>query len=337
MKSPPPDQDLTPVERAARRTLGLLALLFLGVLSAYVASGCHFVAPGESALVLRFGRVLPSTHGPGLLLAFPPPVDRVLRFPTGGPRELALDAWRARDLARTTPEDSNYGPLRHELHPARDGYTLTADANILQGAFTLRYQITDPARLHRAGAEGAPPLLEKLFQHAATRVLARSPVDTIIPAGLDLFRDQVLTELSANLAALDLGVLVVGLEIRELLPPRPVLPAFNDVNSAKVEGRTFVEEARAHRARIDQAARGEAATLRARAGAEAEAAIIRARGEAEAFLAQLGAAAVSPLDFRSRLLAETREQVLPKLRHGTVFPEGGAPLLLLRPDGPEGR
>lgn len=320
-------------ELAVRRTLGLLAILFGGVLIRYLVSGCHFVAPGESALVLRFGQVLPGLRGPGLLLAFPPPIDQVRRFPTGGPRELALDAWRGRDLPRTTAEDSNYGPLRHELHPARDGYTLTGDANLLQGAFTLRYQITDPARLLRAGSE-PHALLEKLFHHAATRVLAATPVDAVIPSGLDTFRDRTLAELSHSVASLDLGVTLIGLEIRELLPPRPVLPAFNDVNSAKVEGRTYVEEARAHRARTAQAAQAEAAGLRVRAAAEAEATVTRARGAAEAFLAQLAAAAAAPDDFRSRLLAETREQVLPRLRQTALHPGSAPPALLLRPDTP---
>lgn len=328
---PVPDPRPARTELAVRRTLGLLVLLFVVVLLQYLVSGFHFIKPGESAVVLRFGRVLPGVQGSGLLVAFPPPIDEVRRFLTGGPRELALDAWRGRDLPRSTPEDSNYGPLRHELHPARDGYTLTGDANLLQGTFTIRYQITDPARLLRAGSD-PDALLAKLFYHAATRVLATTPVDKVFPGGLDTFRDQTLDHLSRNVTALDLGLALAGLEIRELLPPRPVLPAFNDVNSAKVEGRTYVEEARAYFARTAQAARAEAAGLRARADAEAEAAVTRARGAADAFLAQRTAAAESPDDFRSRLLAETRELVLPRLRQTAVYPAAAPPALLLRPD-----
>ncbi len=324
------------VEVAVRRTLGLLIVLFVGVLVSYLASGCHFIKPGESALVLRFGRILPKTHGPGLLLAFPAPIDQVVRLPTGGPRELVLDGWRARDLPRSTVNETESGPLRHQLHPARDGYTLTADSNILQGAFTVRYQITDPARHYRIAPDPAA-VLTRLFHHAATRVLARTPVDAVIPAGLDSFRDQTLAELSKTVAALDLGLVVVGFEIRELLPPHPVLPAFQDVNSAKVEGRTYVEEARAHRARTEQLARGEAATLRARAAAEAAATLTRAQGAADGFVSILSAVKDSPLDFRSRRLAEMREEVLPKLRHTTLHPDSPAPAILIRPIAPESR
>lgn len=331
MNAPATTPSLPRLELAVRRTLALLGLLFLGVLVNYLASGCHFVKPGESAFVLRFGRIVPTVHGPGLLIAFPPPIDQVVRLPTGGPRELALDGWRARAVERDTVNETHYGPLRHELHPARDGYTLTGDGNILQGAFTLRYQIVDPVR-YQHGAADVETTLERLFYRAAARVLAGAAVDEVIPAGLDGFRDRTLAVLAPTVGALDLGLVVTGLEIRELLPPHPVLPAFQDVNSAKVEARTYVEEARAHRARTAQAARGEAHTLRARAEADAGAVVMRARGAAEAFASVFGAASESPVDFRARRLAETREEVLPKFRHITLHGEDVAPVLWLRPD-----
>jgi len=331
MNAPLADPSLSRLEAAVRRTLLLLGLLFFGVLVHYLVSGCYFIKPGESAFVLRFGRLVPTIYGPGLLIAFPSPVDEVVRAHTGGPRELALEAWRARAVDRDTINDTQYGPLRHELHPARDGYTLTGDANILQGAFTLRYQIVDPVRHHRAAAE-VEATLARLFHRAATRVLAGLAVDSVIPSGLDAFRDQTLAQLGPAVAALEIGVIVTSLEIRELLPPHPVLPAFQDVNSAKVEARTYVEEARAHLVRTAQAARGEAHTLRARAEADAQAAVVRARGLADAFGSVRVAAGESPLDFRARLLAETREEVLPKLRHITLYPGDSEPVLWLRPD-----
>lgn len=323
-------------ERAARRTLGLLALIFAGVLISYLASGVHFVKPGESALLFRFGRLEPRAHGPGLLVAFPEPIDRVVRMATGGPRELKLEAWQARELPRTTHNESEFGPLRHRLDPARDGYTLTGDANIVQSTFSLRYQIVDPVRYHSAAAE-PERLLASLFYQTASRVLARSAIDEVLPSGLASYRDRVLAELEAQLAAHDIGVSLGGLEIRELLPPKPVLPAFQDVNSAKVEGRTYVEEAGAARARTRQMAEAESKGIRTRAVAEAAAVLTRAQGEAEGFLTLLAASREAPDELRARLLTETREEVLPKFRHATVLPGEGARNFLLRPQSADGK
>ncbi len=322
--------------RAARRTLGLLALIFAGVVVSYLTSGVHFIKPGESALLFRFGRLEPRAHGPGLLIAFPSPIDRVLRLSTGGPRELALEAWRARELPRTTHNESEFGPLRHHLDPARDGYTLTGDSNIVQSTFSLRYQIVDPVRYHSVAGD-PDALLAALFYRVAARELARAAIDEVLPSGLAPYRDRTLAELERELATFDLGVALGGLEIRELLPPKPVLPAFQDVNSAKVEGRTYVEEARSYRARARQMAEAEANGVRTRAIAEAAAVLTRARGESESFLTLLAASREAPRELRERLLTETREEVLPKFLHGTVLPGDAARNLLLRPSSLDSR
>ena len=323
-------------ELAVRRSLRLLALIFVGVLLTYLSSGINFVKPGESALVLRFGHLLPQAHGPGLLIAFPAPIDRVVRFATGGPRELKLEAWQARELPRSTDNETQFGSMRHILHPARDGYTLTGDANILQSAFSLRYQIIDPVRYFSVAAD-PEALLSAIFYQTAARTLARAAIDEIIPSGLAAYRDRTLVELEQQLVTLDLGITIGGLEIRELLPPKPVLPAFQDVNSAKVEGQTYVEEARTYRARMRQMAEAEATGIRSRATAQAAAVLTRAQGESDAFLSILAASQEAPRELRERLLTETREDVLPKLKHATLLPGEGKRQILLSPQSAEAR
>ncbi len=327
---------LASTELAARRSLTLLAVVFACVLVGYLGSGVHFVKPGESALVLRFGRLQPQVHGPGLLIAFPEPIDSVVRLATGAPRELKLDGWLAREVARSTHNETDYGPLRHFLDPAKDGYTLTGDANIVQGAFSLRYQIVDPVRFFSVSAD-PDATLAALFYQSAARTLADAGIDDVIPAGLATYRDRTLEELRLRLAALDLGIALGGLEIRELLPPKPVLPAFQDVNSAKVERQTFVEEARAYLARSKEMAGSEANAVRTRALAEAAAALTRAEGERDAFLSILAAYRESPVNFRSRLLAEAREEVLPKFNQAAFAPAASAPQILLRPQTADAR
>jgi membrane protease subunit HflK len=327
---------LAATELAARRSLTLLTVVFAFVVLGYLGSGIHFVKPGESALLLRFGRLQPEVHGPGLLIAFPAPIDRVIRFVTGAPRELTLDAWLARDIARSTQNETDFGPLRHVLDPARDGYTLTGDANIVQGSFSLRYQIVDPVRFFSVSNE-PEAALAALFHQSAARTLARVAIDDVIPSGLASFRDLTLENLHERLARLDLGIALGGLEIRELLPPKPVLPAFQDVNSAKVEGQTYVEEARAYQARSREMAASEAATLRTRATAEAAALLTRAEGERTAFLTLLAAYQEAPPDFRARLLAEMREEVLPRLHQTALAPAVSGAQLLLRPQTADAR
>ncbi len=327
---------VSPLERAIQASLGLLAVAFLAVLLNYLFTGVRSVAPGETALVFRFGALQLPPEGPGLVVGFPAPIDVMDRVLTGGPQDLVMEAWVSRELPPTTQNETNFGTLRHSLHPVDDGYTLTGDANLLQGSFVLRYQVVDAVRFRLVARE--PELIvRRSFYQAATRTLAVLGIDEVIPGGLELFRVRCLEVLQGILGELDLGVVVVGLEVKELLPPRPILPAFQDVNSARVEGQTMVDQARAYRVRMMQLAESEAGGLRRQAGAEAAARVTLARGGAERFLALQAAAAGGRADFRSRLLAETWEATLPKFHSVALLPEEGENQLWLRPATVGGR
>src|SRR5271156_1461282 len=90
---------------------GMLALVLI-----YLGSGITVVGPEDTGLVLRFGKLLPVIHQPGLLFALPAPIDEVIRVPSKRVQEVALDAW--------SPELLDPGYLQ-TLHPVRNPYTLT--------------------------------------------------------------------------------------------------------------------------------------------------------------------------------------------------------------------
>lgn len=67
--------------------------VFVILLLLYAVSGIRTIQPQEEALLLRFGRLQPQVHGPGLLFGFPEPFDKVLRFETGKDLALPMDRW----------------------------------------------------------------------------------------------------------------------------------------------------------------------------------------------------------------------------------------------------
>ena len=91
----------------------------------YLLSGITIVRPDEAAVVLRWGRLVGATpalqeHGPGLLFAFPRPVDRIIRVQVKHVWEVPV-----RSLA------SIYEVLSESLDPLTQGYALTGDQNIV--------------------------------------------------------------------------------------------------------------------------------------------------------------------------------------------------------------
>src|SRR6185436_15471344 len=98
-------------------------------------------------VILRFGKPIGDGAGrllrPGLHWSFPYPIDEVVKIPIGQIQTVTSTVgWYA-----TTPEAELAGtepPAGPSLNPAVDGYTLTADGNIIHVRVTLGYRIKDP-------------------------------------------------------------------------------------------------------------------------------------------------------------------------------------------------
>jgi membrane protease subunit HflK len=274
----------------------------------YLCSGITVVRPNERGLVLRFGRALPKSAPPGLLLAFPPPIDEVVMLPAKSVQEIVLDAW--------TPNDDSW---RDSLHPARDPYAITGDVNIIRARFSVRFQVADPIA-YEFGTSERENLRNAICYQSACRVLAGMSVDDVLTTRRDFIGQESMRLAQEELDRLGLGIQLLAFETREINPPGPVLPAFQDVVSAKVEAKTLVEPAHSRHAAVIPEANAEAYRVQENAESYAQGLIAKAQGEVSAFLALLKEYRANPETVHTRLYAEMIEEVLPKLRVSNVVP-----------------
>lgn len=355
-------------------SIQLLRWLLIGLIGLYLTSGFTRVGPQEDAVVYRLGKLEPTLHTPGFLFALPAPFDRVVRIPTRTQHELLLTAWRSEDPASSSPAVAMSAPAataaprgqpyfapggldaisstsmavlamggaspgsplsgRGGLHPVRDGYTLTADVNLVQGGLSIRYRIVDPFAWVKAGtSQTINALIEGSCYHAATSALAVTKIDDALGARLSSLREEVRTAAQARIDALALGVELVAVEVQQWVPPAAVLGAFNEVTSAQVEARTAVEQARTYRAQLLPKAESDAYRLRQQAEADRTQWVARAQGETSAFLALLAEHQAAPALVEPRLRAEALEEVLPRLKFKTILPAETGPLHLLLREG----
>jgi len=327
MTKPNPEQDIgfgaAAVLQAMKSSVKLLrwGLLLLALI--YLASGVTVVGPNETAFVLRFGKLQPGLHGSGLLLALPQPIDEVGKVPTRRVQEIQLDAWESSSAAE--------GDTSATLHPVRDGYTLTGDANIIRARFSARYQVADPVA-YMLTMKDPPALLEAVLYQAATGVIAQMKVDDVLASGLEALRAQAMRGAQAQLDQLGLGVQLLAFEVRAITPAQQVLPAFEDVVSAQVESRTLIEQANSYRASELPGAAAAAYRLKQEADAYAQDLVAKATGEAEAFEAIDQQYRVAPQLMRTRLYADAMGAILQHLQSTTILqPSAGSLKLLLQP------
>jgi membrane protease subunit HflK len=293
---------------ALRSSIRILRWGMLVLVLIYLCSGITVVRPNERGLVLRFGRALPKSAPPGLLLAFPPPIDEVVMLPAKSVQEIVLDAW--------TPNDDSW---RDSLHPARDPYTITGDVNIIRARFSVRFQVADPIA-YEFGTSERENLRNAICYQSACRVLAGMSVDDVLTTRRDFIGQESMRLAQEELDRLGLGIQLLAFETREINPPGPVLPAFQDVVSAKVEAKTLVEPAHSRHAAVIPEANAEAYRVQENAESYAQGLIAKAQGEVSAFLALLKEYRANPETVHTRLYAEMIEKVLPKLRVSNVVP-----------------
>lgn len=298
---------------ALRSSIRVLRWGMAALVLVYLGSGITMVGPNQEGLVLRFGRLLPEVHPPGLLFALPSPIDEVLLVDAKTVQERTLDAW-----ALAGGENRGFSTA---LHPVNDPYTLTGDANIIRAKFSVRYQVANPGE-YVFGARDRDATLDAILYQCACRVIAGKSVDAALTTERDAISRETLRLAQAESDRLGLGVQLLAVETREIAPPAQVAASFQDVVSAKVEAKTLVEPANSYRADALPSAEAAAYRIKSEADAYAQQLVAEAQGRAFSFLALLKEYQASPKVVRARIYNEMIQTTLSRAHLTTVMPSG---------------
>lgn len=270
----------------------------------YAASGITVVKPDEVAVILRWGRLVGDTpalqqHGPGLLFAFPRPVDQVVRVQTKHVWELPVST-----LANV--QDGRGGST---LDPVTQGYSLTGDQNIVHVDMVARYHVRDPAEWAFYGPK-ADDVLRVEVTAAMVRSLGEMEVDRVLADGRKTLIDTATRRAQAGLDAAHSGLELSSLELTRLGPPVALAKDFDAVQSAFIGAETKKKQAQASAQSILPKAQADAdaALQSARAAVAADRA--RAQGDAAAFRALDQEYRANPVVVGERLYRDAVERAI---------------------------
>ncbi len=286
-----------------RAALGIIPVVTIAIL----ASGLVSVAPGESAVVRRFGRLLANPYGPGLHLGLPLGLDRVERVETERVRRVEIG------LAETPGPGDDPGA----------GEYLTGDLNLIHARAVVQYRVADPARFVLA-ADDREGTLRRLAESCLARSLARRGIDGALRDGRAAIAADVQSMLGESARRYGLGLAVLGVSLTDAQPPAEVQPDFAAAQSARSDLDRKRNEANARAESVRIAARAKARTTEEAARAAADRAVALAKGRAARFVALLAEAE------RSRRLT-VRRLYLDGLRDGLARVRRK---VLLTPDEP---
>jgi membrane protease subunit HflK len=207
---------------------GLVAFVLLWVLFTSV----HRIDFRERGVVTVFGRYW-STLEPGIGFSWPAPIGHVEKVDVGVTREF------------TIPEGGG------------ENLILTGDQNVIDLAYTVRWNINDP-QLFLFQLADAEETIKEVAESAVRAVVSRTSLNDAIGAGRNAVQQRVQQTMQEVLNDYRAGVTIRGVAINQSAPPDAVNPAFLEVSAAQQQAQSVVNDARAYAVQVTANAQGEA-------------------------------------------------------------------------------
>jgi len=256
---------------------GIIGLVVLWVLF----TSFHVIAPEERGVITRFGRYA-GTLEPGVGLTLPSPIDRV--------QKIDVNNIRTVDLGSPTTED----------------LMLTGDQNIIDIAYSVRWNIRDPEQYL---FEIARPdeTIRQVAESAMRAVMSGVTLDDAIGDRRSEIENEVAQTMQRILDSYNAGVMIQGVAIKKADPPQAVNDAFKDVSAAQQDAQRYINAANAYAQQLRQ----------------------KAQGEATAFDRIYEQYRLAPEVTRRRMYYETMEEILSKVDKTIIEAPGVTPYLPL--------
>ncbi|QPQ54996.1 FtsH protease activity modulator HflK [Allosphingosinicella flava] len=248
-----------------------------------IFTSMHRIGPQERGVITRFGSYA-GTMGPGIGLSLPAPIDRV--------QKVDVEEIRTVDIGSTDPN--------------RENLILTGDQNIIDLAYSVRWNIRDP-QLYLFQLADPDETIREVAESAMRAVVAGVSLNDAIGAGRGEIEQRVQQTMQRLLDDYGAGVRVQGIAIKQSDPPAAVNDAFKDVSAAQQEAQSYINDARAYALQLTA----------------------KAQGEAAAFNEVYSQYRLAPEVTRRRMYYETMERVLSRVDKTVVEAPGVTPYLPL--------
>ncbi|MGR8932779.1 MAG: FtsH protease activity modulator HflK [Gammaproteobacteria bacterium] len=313
--------ELKPYWERLPKTLPLSPLTLLSAIVLLSATTMSFYTiPAESeGIVLRFGKYIDKVPS-GLHFKLPFGIDRVIPVPTQRQQKL--------EFGFVTPGYTNPDQVGSE--PALEKSMVTGDLNSALVEWIVQYRITDPEK-YLFDVRDPGQTLRDLSEAVMREVVGDRTVDEIITIGRQDIEDSVLARTRELAERYQLGVSINQVQLKNVNPPEPVQPSFNEVNRAQQDRENAINVANGEYNKAVPRARGEAdRKIRAAEGYRFKR-INEAEGDAAAFNQVLAQYLKAPDVTRARIYLETLGDILPQARQQLIVDDSIRQILPLLP------
>ncbi|HBP38750.1 MAG TPA: FtsH protease activity modulator HflK [Clostridiales bacterium] len=293
------------------RLVGAIVLIIL--LIALVRSSIFSVKESEQAVIATFGRYT-RTVSAGLHGKLPWPFQSVTVLPANLTQKI--------ELGYISDSSGNYFSIPEE------SMMITGDMNIVNIDFFVEWKISDPVK-YLYTTENPTEILKNLLQSTVRTIVGTKNIDDVLTTGKIQIQSDVKDMLQARLNENDIGLMVIDVKVNDSEPPtEDVAKAFRDVETAKQEKETALNQALEYKNSKLPAANASADKIIRDAEAAKESKIKEATGQRDRFLAMFNEYLNFPAITRERMYLEALEEILPGI---TVYIDDGTGVEKLLP------
>jgi len=289
-----------------------LTVCFAAIL--IVLSGVYRVESSQTAVVLRFGKIVGNTpekqiKKPGLHFALPFFVDKVIKIPVYTVQEIEI----------TTHYKPQGSVISSDID--RNGYVITGDKNIVLVKAKIKYQINDAVR-YTLFSSDVGRMIDGIVSGELTCIASHSDVDSILTSGRAQLSNDVMQNSQNIIDTLKLGVLISGVELTEITAPAETIRYFEEVRNAAIYKATNYQRAQEYASSRVIGATAAANLLKQTAISEQSAKLIKARNEMAEFYGLYDQYSRNPQIIMEGTFRQRVGAVLKKAGKSVVIPSG---------------
>jgi membrane protease subunit HflK len=278
-------------------TSGSVAVVILGLVLVWLATGIYRVESSQQGVVLRFGQWVATTPS-GIHYHLPWPIESV-ETPNVTAQQQINIGWRAQSETEETTSDE----------VDEEALMLTGDENIVDINFTVTWFIKD-AGAYLFNVDDPDQTIKAVAESAMREVVGQSEIESIQTRDRESVQARVRQLMQKTLDRYGAGVTIFSVNLQKVDPPKTVIPAYRDVQAARADQERARNEAEAYANKIIPEARGRAAKIVQDAQAYRQQVIAEASGEAKRFLSVYEEYKKAPEVTRRRMYIETMSGVL---------------------------
>ncbi|MDD2839608.1 MAG: FtsH protease activity modulator HflK [Rickettsiales bacterium] len=268
----------------------LIFLIVIVLIALWLASGIYKVNSDQNGVVLYFGKYYETTS-PGLHFYVPYPVGKIEKVST------------------TTINKEEFGFSSTKGSSDEESLMLTGDENIADIDFEVQWKIGN-VKDYLFSIKNQKTTIRSATESVMREIIANRQIDDVLANKKFEIESEAKQLLQSILNSYNSGVEIITVQLLRADPPEEVISAFRDVQTAKADKESKINEAESYNNDVMPKARGEAEAVIQKAEAYKKAIVSEAEGETERFNKIYKEYELNKNITKKRIYIETMEDVM---------------------------